>query len=182
MCETSVFLTKNRNRVIDLTTPEKAEKYFNRLERERQSKNKLSFEQLQQLSTKEIDLMYENILKEQKERFEKERQISYLVDEKKELKRIRNSQYKHFFESKRQEYYQELRLKSKTKKDNYYFIDNLARRIRNNSNFIQFKSSFDLGLISDLKNLQLRVWDFTEKELRRLYDFSLNNSKKSFGM
>ncbi len=155
-------------KIIDLTTKEKAEKYFENL-----NKKNISLDELKSLSDEEVDKAYNDLL-------EKEKNKEFEVDESIILFN-KNSNYKRYFESKKIEYFNDLKKKRFIKKQNIFYINNLAKRVKNNNDFNQFKKNFDMGLISDLKNLKLRVSDFTEKELKRLFDFSLNDDKKQFG-
>ena len=166
--------------LVDLTSKEKADKYFESLEVEKH-KAAINPDALRLLSTEELDVLYGQLEAKDSETHKKNMKSAYDRMDKTSQKKSRNSQYESYFKSKRFQFFMELKRINRVKKNNYHDIDNLARRIVKNNTITEFSKNLDSGLQIDLRAFKLRITDFTEKEILRLYDFSLNNSKKRFG-
>lgn len=59
-------MSKRSSKIIDLTTPKKAKRYFKKLAVEKCKNSKLSFQELKELPSEKIDELYNDLLKSEK--------------------------------------------------------------------------------------------------------------------
>ncbi len=163
-------MVKSKHKLIDLSTSVKAEAFFCSIKR-------ISFDELKRMSIQEIDTLHSKL------------PVDYITSSE-PTKIEPKLDYKNYFKNKQFEYYEQLKsikVEKKTntinkrKKFHKQAIQNLANRITQNDTFEIFCKQFEASLNSEMKSLNLKLFDFTKKERQRLYDFSLNSSKKSFG-
>lgn len=163
--------------VIDLTTKEKADSYFESLATEK----RFTKEEINSFSNEELtDLCVAITLREIKE--QKDHEENYVnnynphSDEKKHSENLRQH-----FASAKFNHKAKKREKVKLKKLHNHTIENFSKHITN-TDFEKFKKSFHFGLSINLRGVDLKVSDFTEKELLRFRDFSLNRNNFEFGV